>query len=198
MLIYASSCPDYFAAHGGAFIASARKHGHTVKVGIIGDDWRDSLKYDNERTYRMLYRYMKLPELLKHDDVLMLDIDSIINAPIFFSPEYDMGLFLRPWIAPHREELKVLMTASWWTRKALPFAERVKERILNRTNICSDDQIEVWRTYEEMKHRFRILQLSEDFACYHFDRDAPVWTCKGPARKDNPVYLEKKALYADL
>lgn len=195
MLIYASSGPDYFQEHGGAFIRSAEKCGHRVKIDMADDfpEWKSKLRYKEDRTFYAMLRTMRLPEMLDQEDVLVLDIDSIINRPIEIEP-CDMALFFRPWLAP--ETLKVLMTASYWGRASKPFAERVRERLLERVNDWGDDQTAVWQTYCEMGSQFDIRPLNQDFVCYHFDRDAPIWTCKGPARKNDITYLERRAQYA--
>jgi hypothetical protein len=122
----------------------------------------------------------------------MLDVDSIINKPI--EPiECDLALFFRPWTAKERHQ--ILMTASYWTPRARTFAETVREKILANNNKWYDDQIIMWRTYQAIGDRFDIAKLDQNFVCYNFDREAPIWTCKGPVRKDNPVYLERKHGY---
>ncbi len=197
MLIYASSCKDYFSEHGEAFIRSAEKCGHKVKIDMAGDfpELRAKLRCESERVFACWLRLLRLPEMLDREDVLILDIDSIINRPISFEP-CDMALFLRPWLPPNREDLQVLLTASYWNKAAKPFALRVRERLLGQFNKWGDDQAAVWRTYKEMGGSFDVQPLTQNFVCYEFDRDAPIWTCKGPARKSNPVYLERRAAYA--
>ncbi len=194
MLIYASSSPEYFAEHGGAFISSAKKNGHEVRVDMSEDFPRSILKCQDERSFKCFVRYLNLPELLDQDSVLMMDIDSIINKPIRIEPEYDLGLYFRPWTS--KEKYQVLMTASYWTPKAKPFAMRLRQRLLAQNNKWYDDQIAVWRLYQEMGEQFNVKKLTQDFVCYHFDRDAPIWTCKGPNRKNNQTYLERRAAYA--
>lgn len=193
MLIYASSCKDYYAAHGEAFIRSAMKHGHRVKVDMADTFSKKELKCDSQRTFNCFVRFLRLPEMLEQDDVLVMDIDSIINQPIIFN--CDMALFFRPWVPSHRHDLKVLLTVSYWSKASKPFAERVRERLLGQVNKWGDDQAVVWRTYLEMGDRFDIKSLDQDFANYYFDREAPIWTCKGPGRKDNEVYLARKNAY---
>lgn len=197
MLIYASSGSEYFSVHGEAFIASAEKHGHRVKVDLVDDfpEWKDKLHCKEERTFNSMLRTMRLPEMLDDDDVLVLDIDSIINKPIEMQP-CDLALFFRPWMPSEWVGMQVLMTASYWTKRSRPFAERVRQRLLSQVNKWGDDQAAVWRTFQEMGHLFAIQPLTQDFVCYHFDRDAPIWTCKGPARKSSPIYLERRAQYA--
>ncbi len=193
MLIYASSCQKYFAAHGEAFIASAEKCGHTVKIDMVDDfpEWRERMDFKKEKVFACDLRWMRLPDLLEKNDVLVCDIDSIINQPIKF--ECDMALFFRPWI-PSKEH-KILLTASYWSKKSKPFAEELRRKLLAGPMQWMDDQIHCWETYNEIGHRFDIKRLSESFVNYHFDRDAPIWTCKGPARKDNETYLARKSEY---
>ena len=192
MLIYASSGPEYFAEHGGAFIASAQNCGHHVRVDMAADfpEWREKLSFAEDRVFYAALRYLRLPELLTQD-VLMLDIDSIINHPVEIKP-CDMALFFRPWLKGR----EVLMTASFWTPRAKPFAERVREKLLSMPNKWGDDQRVVYQTYQEIGEHFEVENLTEDFVNFHFDRDAPIWTCKGPARKADTTYLARRAAYA--
>lgn len=197
MLIYASSGSEYFSVHGEAFIASAEKHGHKVKVDMAEDfpEWKSKLRCTEDRTFNAMLRTMMLPEMLENDDVLVLDIDSIINKPIKLD-KCDMALFFRPWMPSEWVGMQVLMTASYWTKRAKPFAESVRDKLLSQVNEWGDDQKAVWRTFQEMGHEFAVQPLTQDFVCYHFDRDAPIWTCKGPTRKSNAAYLERRAQYA--
>ena len=106
----------------------------------------------------------------------------------------DMALFFRPWLIGSGGR-EVLLTASYWTAKAKPFAERVREKMLAKQNKWYDDQKIVWKTHQEMGSEFNILPLDEGFVNYHFNREAPIWTCKGPNRKDNEAYLARRAEY---
>jgi hypothetical protein len=198
MLIYASSCEKYFLEHGDAFITSAKKQGHTVKVDMTDDfpEWRKRLGSDRERIFACNLRFLRLPDLLEQDDVLVCDIDSIINQPIKFD-DCDLALYLRPWIDPTKERLQVLLTASYWSKRAKPFAEIVREKLLSQELRWCDDQRIVWRVYNEIGHQFKIQNLDHNFVNFNFDRDAPIWTCKGPARKTNKVYLARKSEYVE-
>ncbi len=192
MLIYASSGPEYLSEHGEAFIRSAERHGHQVKIDLATDfpEWRKRFRCNYDKVFYCGLRYLRLPELLTQD-ILMLDIDSIINHPIKVNEPCDMALFFRPWLPG----LEVLMTASYWTPKAKPFAEAVRDKMLARNNKWGSDQIIVWKTYKEIGDQFDIGTLSQNFACYNFDRDAPIWTAKGPTRKNNETYLARRAEY---
>jgi hypothetical protein len=108
-----------------------------------------------------------------------------------------MALYFRPWIDPEKEKLQVLLTASYWSKRSKPFAEKVRERLLSEEIIWCDDQVMVWRVYNEIGHQFKIQELNQDFVCFHFNHDAPIWTCKGPARKTNKVYLARKSEYVE-
>ena len=198
MLIYASSCRDYLAVHGEAFIKSAERHGHEVRIDMAQDfpKWKAKMRYAEPRVFNCFLRFLRLPELLDHDDVLVMDIDSIVNAPIKLEP-CDMGLFFRPWIPKEQQRLQVLLTASYWAKSSKPFALKIREAMLaSPLNEWCDDQAIVWRLFNKIGDQFRVKKLDESFVNYHFDRDAPIWTAKGPARKNNPRYLERRAAYA--
>ncbi len=192
MLIYASSSPAYFAEHGEAFIKSAERFGHKVKIDLVTDFPQLRHRFIDQSTFALYLRYFRLPDLLDQD-VLMLDIDSIINAPIKFD-DCDMALFFRPWVKD--EYRQVLMTASFWTPRAKRFAERVRSKMVLRDNRWYDDQWIVWETFQDIGREFRVQAIDQNFVCYDFNRDAPIWTCKGPNRKSNQTYLERRAAYA--
>lgn len=189
MLIYASSCPDYFAVHGEAFVRSAEKQGYQVKVDLV-----ERNDYDDARVYAAALRFLRLPELLdEHFRVLVLDIDSIVNRIAPVSSEWDMALFLRPWLTS--EEKKVMLSASYWTARAKPFAEHLRNQFSTQSKWGADQRY-AFRTFKAMGDKFNIGKLDQDFISYDFRDDAPIWTAKGPARKDNPKYLERRAAYA--
>lgn len=191
MLIYASSSRDYFLEHGEAFICSAKQHGHDVLVDHTDDFAHLRPKFRSEAMLALNLRYLRLPDLLDRE-VLMLDIDSIINRPIK-KIDCDLALFFRPWL--NTDELRILMTASYWTPKARSFAECIRQKILRNDNRWFDDQRIVWETFQQIGHFFNIAKLDRNFACYTFDREAPIWTCKGPMRKTDTSYLERRHAY---
>jgi hypothetical protein len=188
MLIYASSSTEYFLEHGEAFVRSAIKCGHEVLIDRTRDFSHLRSKFANEALLAVNLRYLRLPDLLDRN-ILMLDIDSIINHPIR-EIDCELALFFRPWI---KDEFKrVLMTASYWTPKAKPFAECIRQKILRADNEWYDDQKIVWETYREIGHMFDVETLDKNFVCYNFDQESPIWTCKGPGRKTNEIYLKRK------
>ena len=67
MLIYASSCQKYFAAHGEAFIASAEKCGHTVKIDMVDDfpEWRKQSLIAQLNADRIIYSAHSLREVIE-------------------------------------------------------------------------------------------------------------------------------------
>jgi hypothetical protein len=189
MLIYASSCKRYLLEHGGAFVRSARKCGHEVLIDQTDDFPYLRTKFDNESLFALYLRYLRLPDLLDRN-ILMLDIDSIINHPIK-EIDCDLALFFRPWIKD--ETKKILMTASYWTPKARPFAEAIRQKVLKSGKQWFEDQKIVLEVHKQLGYLFNVGTLDKNFVCYDFTRESPIWTCKGPARKDHSVYLERRA-----
>lgn len=189
MLIYASSCPVYYAAHGEAFVRSAAKHGYQVKVDI-SDGPND---YAVPKWKAAALRFLNLPELLDTNErVLVLDIDSIITGEIPVQDDWDMALFFRPWIP--EENKKLLLAASYWTPRAKPFAEHMRAQYHKKSKWLSE-QTYAWRTYQAIGDQFNIGRLDQNFVSYDFRHNAAIWTAKGPSRKHDPRYLERRAEY---
>jgi hypothetical protein len=195
-LVYTTCDRGYFDAHGETFRRSAEAHGHQVRVDIVEDTDPDFYLFEEPRTFYCFARWLRLPALLKeHPAVLMVDIDSIFNAPAEVPENYDIGLFLRPWLSPLA--LKVLCAASYWTDRALQFAETVKENILHRGfTAWGNDQYLVWQHYFNTLGQYQVLELNDNFLNYNFNKEAVIWTAKGPSRKSNAIYLERRARYA--
>jgi hypothetical protein len=194
-VIYATCSPEYFAAHGAAFRKSAERHGNQCRIDVIEDGSYPEIskRYVQRHTFYASMRWFLLSELLDQQPwVLVCDIDSIFNGKIEVPEEFDIGLFFRPHLPAER---KVMCSASYWTTAAKPFVKRLCERL--ETNLeWGCDQEEIWKQTLEDAGKYRVLGLGRDFVSYHFDPDALIWTSKGPVRKSDPVYLERKALYA--
>jgi hypothetical protein len=85
------------------------------------------------------------------------------------------------------------MTASYWTPKARPFAEAIRQKVLKSGKQWFEDQKIVLEVHKQLGYLFNVGTLDKNFVCYDFTRESPIWTCKGPARKDHSVYLERRA-----
>lgn len=192
-LIYATCDIEYYKAHALAFSQSAASHGNKVRIDIISDNEME-ISPSEKRIGYCAERFLRLPELLtEHEAVLIVDVDSIFNEKIIFDPEYDMGIFFRPWKAS--EDTQVLCAASYFTNRAIDFANRIRELILDHHSKWLFDQEAIWKAYNEMGERYSVLHLDNDFLNYDFNKPASIWTAKGPYRKNAQPYLEKKMQY---
>ncbi len=196
-LIYATADRVYYDQNAEAFVNSAEKHGMEVKIDLVGNQFEDLRKKLNPTEPRVFYcflRFLLLPELLdKHENILVIDIDSVFNSKIEIDEKYDMGLFFRDWV--HEEDKKILCGASYFTQRARSFAERVRDKLLCGKNEWYDDQLAFWKTYQEIGQNFNIMKMDHRFLNYNFESNAPIWTAKGKHRKQNPRYLARKRIY---
>lgn len=175
--VYAVCDTNYQRHYAKSFCNSARAFGHEAEVFCDGKEaieTSDGLRY-------CVWRFQMLPELLKqHPHVLMVDIDSVFAGPFEVHPDYDLGIFLRPYNPPRT---KTLCSVFYCTDKAIEFAEAVA-RECEGADTWMDDQAAVWRVYEAMGERFRIKRLDENHVSWR-GPTAPVWTGKGCAKVTN-------------
>lgn len=190
MLLYATADRKYYDEHAGAFLNSAEHYGMEARIDLI-----ETCPQDFEpRAFYACARFLNLPSLLNdYESIWVVDIDSIFNRNIDVS-WYDLGVFFRHYLP--NPNMKVLCSASYFTRNAKPFAERVASNILNGDKKWLCDQRAVWDAYLELGDQYKILKLNRDFVNFDFDKEAPIWTAKGIYRKSDPVYLARKAEYA--
>jgi hypothetical protein len=185
-LIYAACDPVYFNVHGEAFRRSAEAHGNECKIEVLPKMDRVAYSYA---------RFLRLPQLLKdHPAILVVDIDSVFNSHVEIPDEYDLGFFFRPWLS--HPCLKVICGVTYWTDKALSFAEGFRDRLLGIHKVWGCDQDALWQQIEAEGDHYAVKRFGKDFVNYDFDQPAAIWTAKGPYRKYNPVYLERRAAYA--
>jgi len=197
-LIYAICDQAYFHTHAEAFRRSGESHGNIIFIELIRPndhvEWVERLPPHDRKTFYVMLRFLLLPKLLKHcQGILVCDIDSVFNAKIEFPDEYDMGIFFRPWLG--EPSLKVLCSATYFTPRAIPFLERVRDRLLASSGEWGCDQAAIWQQTVEDEGKYNILQLDQDFISFDRFADAPIWTAKGPTRKCDPTYLARKQAY---
>lgn len=178
-LIFSVGDTEYYNLYAKALGGSAKKHGmetHIVNVGNIGRDacWE---------------RFRILPTILTRP-VLMVDIDSIIRAPIEMGRE-DIALFLRPWRAdPH---MKTLLATMYITPAAMDFAKELAAGI--ESDRWGTDQRVAWELYEKYQTKYRIRRLTNLFLDWHWPTSALIYSPKGPRKKKQP-YLKMLEEYA--
>lgn len=196
-LIYTVCDQAYFDTHAQAFRRSAESHGNNVWINLVRPndhaDWVKQLPPHDRKTFYVMLRFLLLPEVLRHcRGVLVMDIDSIFNEKIEFPDEYDMGIFFRPWA--RLPALKVLCSATYFTPRAIPFLERIRDRLIASSGEWGCDQAAIWQQTVEDEGKYRILHLDQSFISFGKYDGAPIWTAKGP-RKFDPSYLKRKQTY---
>lgn len=196
-LVYTVCDQSYYDEHAAAFRKSAEKAGHEVRIDLVTGDMRIAyeakLNLEEPRCLYSVLRYLLLPEVLaKHGNVLVMDIDSVFNTPADFHTEIDMALYFRPWAGP--EYLKVLLSAAYFSKGAIPFVEAVAARLARERVTWCCEQLVVWEQYLADRSRYKVQQLDDNFINYEFNKQAPIWTAKGD-RKQNAAYLERRASF---
>lgn len=197
-IVYTVCDQPYYDEHAAAFRKSAENAGHEVRIDLVtGDmhaDIRSRLDLAEERCFYSVLRYLLLPSVLQeHGAVLVMDIDSVFNGPAEFNSGVDMALYFRPWAQP--EHLKVLLSAAYFSRGAMPFVEAVAARLARERVTWCCEQLVVWEQYVADRGRYKVQQLNDRFMSYDFDKNVPIWTAKG-GRKLNAAYLERRAEFA--
>ncbi len=188
----------YFHAHALTFRRSAEAHKNLCRIDLIrpGDHagWANKLPPHDRRTFYVMLRFLMLPEILRHcAGVLVMDIDSIFNAKIEFQDEYDMGIFFRP--EEHLPTMKVLCGATYFTPRAIPFLERVRDRLMTSSGEWGCDQAAIWRQTIEDEGKYNILNLDQNFINFEtFEQSASIWTAMG-FKKYDPTYLARQKIY---
>lgn len=192
-LVYTVCDQAYYDEHAEAFRKSAEKCGHEVRIDLVAEKDNPGLKLAEPRCLYSVLRYIRLPDILKeHERVLVMDIDSVFNNPVEFNHVYDMALYFRPWVP--LENLKVLLSAAYFTRNAQKFAEKVRDRLMADEVTWCVEQAVVWNAYLEDRGNYRVAQINDDLLNFEFKRETPIWTAKG-GRKSNAAYLERRGMY---
>jgi hypothetical protein len=181
--IFAACDNSYYKLFAAQFIESAEANGHTVQVFCNGEWALD------RRAHHAAMRFRLLPLiLLCHPAVLVLDVDSVIREPIEIEPEYDLGVFPR---LDKADEAKRIMGGIFYcTDRAREFAIALAHRLDVADEIkWGDDQTALWRTYDDLKDKFRIKK----FTTRTFDWENPkrprIYTAKG-LRKIKPEFIK--------
>ena len=180
--IFAACDKAYHKLFASRFIESAEAQGHTVHVFCDGD-W--SL---DRRAHHAAMRFRLLPLiLLNHPAVLVLDVDSVIREPIEIEDEYDLGVF--PRLDKTDEGKRILGGILYCTDRAREFAIAVAHRLNVADDLeWGDDQLALWRTYSDLKDKFRIKKFNTRTFDWEPSTRARIYTAKG-LRKVDPSFI---------
>ena len=143
-------------------------------------------------------RYFQLPGLLRRYKcpVVVLDIDSLIRAPIPASSDGDVGLFLRPnkknWKSEEqRLGWQVLGAMVYASATAVDFFDAVLDYIDSNERRPYIDQRALYEVYK--KNTARVFDLSKThWLDWNFGSKSLVWTAKGRQRRRSLVYLRER------
>lgn len=154
------------------------------------------------KAYYASFRFLALPKLLQEtdEDVLVLDIDSVINRKLP-DIEEDVGIYLREnnTIGANEYEvngMKVAAGALYVKRKAFDFANDIAQNIKDNPVRWFNDQHAIYKSYKKYRNDFTYFDFANtNWLDWTFvNPDAYVITGKGN-RKDSPVYLDIKKQY---
>ncbi len=178
MLVFAA-CDTTYLPYASALELSGKQHGMDVWVHCSGLE----AKTEASRCYHSNLRYLLLPDLLKRfEQVLVLDVDSLIRQPLWIEREWDMGLYFRP---ENKDPLmKTLAAGSYFTWRAWDFArelrEEVQRRIEKNTLKWAIEQQLMWEIHDKCPLRYRVKDLK---GFLDWEDGSPVWSPKGPRKK---------------
>jgi len=152
---------------------------------------RYKLDVKEERAYHACVRFLNVDDVLrKVNNVLVLDIDSIIMSEIFVDDSKPLGLYLRP-----NEGYGMNVAAGAVFYKDL---ESTKDFILSTSEYINKhpvrwfiDQHALFHAYNECELEYTDLSKL-NLMDWNFVTDTMVWTGKGNRKDTNQTYLGKK------
>lgn len=157
---------------------------------------------EEKRTYYACNRFIVAPQILaKAKSLFITDIDCLFMHHVF-EPGTDIALFLREalpgTVGWEARGTRVAAGAVFYNKSALPFAIKVRDKILTGELKWFLDQVAISETYEEEKNNYTFHQYTPTFLDWEFEEDTFIWTGKGPRKYDNPKYLARKAFFEGL
>lgn len=183
-LIFAACDSKYHEKYAKSLKASAEEHGMKCKIVCGGDISREQA---------MVLRFKLLPDVMAaHPHVLVLDIDSIINEPIYFHERWDMGIFLRDELGDLQKN--VLAAAFYVKDTAFEFVDELASRLSGPDIEWFSDQYVIWKLYLKYKDKYKIKRLGPDLI-YWREHHTSIWTAKGNA-KESEWFIRAQSKYA--
>jgi len=152
--------------------------------------------------YFQSLRFYSLPDLLREYNrpLLILDIDSIVRAPVSFKADADLGLFLRLSNQKGRDEydrlgMKVAAGMVYATPRSIPFFQRVVDYLDAHEMRYFADQRALFETYKA-ETSLRIVDLAPlDMLDWHFRQMSAIWTGKGKRKRRDPQFIRERLRY---
>lgn len=144
-------------------------------------------------------RYFQLPALLRkyRAPIVVLDIDSLVRAPIPVTADGDVGLFLRPnkknWTTEEqRLGWQVLGAMVYAGPASVDFFDKVVDYIDRHERRPYIDQRALYEI-SKTETGARVFDISKlGWLDWRFGPGSLVWTAKGRQRKRNPKYIRER------
>ncbi|ELT47218.1 hypothetical protein D584_20742 [Brucella intermedia M86] len=170
-----------------------------LTVEVVADKRAKADIRDIERVvfYQSL-RFFCLPDLLRkyQRPIVVLDIDSLIRAPIPVKDNADLGLFLRLDIKGRNEEerlgMMVLGAMVYASPSGISFFEKVISYLDTHERRYYVDQRALYETYQADRELL-IFDIAEmGWLDWTFGHSSPVWTAKGKRKRRNLQYVRER------
>lgn len=167
-------------------------------------DERTTRCYDRRSVtvYFQSLRFFFLPDLLRKwkRPVLLLDIDSVVRAPVQPPLQADLGLFLRLGNQKGDNEydrlgMKIAAGAVYATPSSVTFFNKVVEYLDRNELRYFADQRALFEIYKSEK-QLRIVDLAGlGWLDWNFNQSSAIWTGKGKRNRRDPRFIRERFLH---
>jgi hypothetical protein len=168
-------------------------------------DLMKSFSADATRTYYACNRFLRVCDLINcnsqwdpigNTDFIILDIDCIVRKKLEF-PKEKIGLFLRPHEQPGMQVAAGIVTIQGI--EGYTFIKLVADMIKENKLEWFLDQHALHHIYTNspVVDQNRVYKYDINYMDWEFDeeRDASIWTGKGPRKDTSLPYLREKSKY---
>lgn len=171
-----------------------------LTVEVVADKRANAEIRDIERVvfYQSL-RFFCLPDLLRkyQRPIVVLDIDSLIRAPIPVKEKADVGLFLRLDHRMGRNEeerlgMMVLGAMVYAAPSGIGFFEKVVSYLDTHDRRYYVDQRALYETYLADRDLLTFDIAEMGWLDWTFGPSSPVWTAKGKRKRRNLNYVRER------
>ena len=132
-------------------------------------------------------------------DLLIIDTDCLVMEHIEPILDDQIGLFLRKPLPGtqgwENAGSRVAAGAVFISQEAVPFLEKVENRIKKGPLAWFLDQVAINEAYQEDITDYRFRYFDAQFMDWEFVEGTTIWTGKGPRKYENEKYLAKKAFF---
>jgi len=132
-------------------------------------------------------------------DLLIIDTDCLVMQHIEPILDDQVGLFLRESLPGtqgwENAGSRVAAGAVFISQEAVPFLEKIENRIRKGPLAWFLDQVAINEAYQEDITDYRFRYFDAQFMDWEFVEGTTIWTGKGPRKYENEKYLAKKAFF---